>query len=216
MQRWESVLSADTRTDLTIRASVVAWVSERLEENEGIAQSWISMLRNLAGAWREEHDLQWREFVHALRSLAPRLKKRKGRATAMNTDAADDLFRLQIQKLVPFVISPFARTSGGDIRPQQPLSAKTFKCVRLLPSGMSSLTAKPIIRLRSVIDAFWQGVFGSMVTDHFLPVCGWCSRELKLNKKGGQVRTQYCSKVCRNAADYAERKERQKTRRPSK
>lgn len=178
---WEYMLREDREHDLADLSAAKQWALRG--EPPGDRDPWVPGV-----------VATWMDGVHTLRSLAPRLKKRKGREPAISPEQADNLFGDFLRMLRPSVVT----------RGEGPIRTTTFVGVRLSPLAdvNDPRMRQPWGNWAMTVDHIWAGVFGSMVSDDFAPVCSRCGQELGTTPKGRRPRAGMCSK-CRYANWYA-------------
>jgi hypothetical protein len=171
MQLWEYFLSQDKEHDLTDPTTLEQWMPNAAQDCTAI----------------------WIEAVQALRSLAPRLKGRRGRPSALTPQEADRIFRSYIDRLRPHVIQ---ESKAADRH--EPLRAATYQGVRLY----AWIPDNELLNWAASDRHMWAEVFGSMISGDFSPVCESCGKELGLTPKGRRPRAGMCRR-CKFQAWYS-------------
>lgn len=206
MHLWEFALACDAEADLTTPSGMAAFLS-RVEYSFGRALRDAFSVSELPADWDPRFAEEWRTAVNVLRSLAPRLKGRRGRKAEIDPLEADRIFEDHIGRLRPVLRR--VNIGAGPVW-KVPLGVKTFAGVVLRPAYSPTEREETWARYGNewAIFAFtatryWRDVFGSMVTDDFAPVCGRCGTELGLTPKGKRPRAGLCAQ-CRYKAWYEE------------
>jgi hypothetical protein len=189
MQRWQYMLAEDREHDLADPDSAARWVAEDDPPHPG------------ASDWQPAVVRAWVEAVHTLRSVALRLKRRRGRESAFTPQQADHVFECYLRMLSPVIRGREQLRIYRGPAGQEPIRAATFRGVKLdyrfdiddprmaEGYGLWWLTS----------EGMWAEAFGSMVSDDFDPVCSGCGSPLGLTPKGRRPRADQCGK-CRFAA----------------
>lgn len=199
MQLWEWVLREDRRLDLTDPAAALEWFAKHRTYFVPFPVKWDKE----RPPWPKEVLARWQANVNALRSLAQRLRGRKGRTADIEAFDADDMFARHIYGL-RLLLDADHLADGQRV----PLTASRFTGVSL-SFGSVAVSDYPKLdplwaMLSSVQDAVWRKVFGSLATDQVPPVCSapGCGKPLEPTPGGRVARAPMC-KACKYKSWYA-------------
>lgn len=163
MQFWEFVLRQDALNDIADPTAGKKWANQWERSDE-----WLE-------PWNTERNATWTQAVHALRSIAPRLKNKRGRPSELAPAEADGVFNDYLGFLRPIV------TTSNN----KPLRASNYRGLRFV-----------VWQVEDPVHRLWASVFASMITYDFTRVCEKCGQPMPLTPTGKQPRASKCSK-CR-------------------
>ncbi len=175
MRLFEYVVVADRRCDLADQRAAAEWLSTRSFWRDVTAGHWYGW--SVVGGF-----IEWERNIHALRSLAKRVTRRKVRSPQLSDLEADRVLRKHLGRL---------RVDVPRRRPGQsptPLSRSEIRYTVIPgPAPSSDLAAQRL-------DEFWQRVFWSVVADAAERVCEECGVTLPAKTPKGRLsRKRWCA-----------------------
>jgi hypothetical protein len=185
---WEYLVGADSKLDLSDAGRAKDWF---------YSQPWWGAPITLGLGWTTRAEQNWQKNLAALRSLARRLKKRRGyQAESQGEDIEADQVLFKYLDMLRVAVKPSA--TG------EPLSRKSFRGWGVFPSvanspGQRATVAHNTSRYwQNDLDFFWQVVFFSLVDDDAPAFCELCGRHLgDKTKRGKPIKQKLCSS-CRH------------------
>jgi hypothetical protein len=179
MHRWEFVLRKDRASDLSDLEVARDWMHNVTFSPDTPDRLRAVMMAAVLGRPTADDAAEWRRAVHALRSVARRMKGFKsGRSPKIDSLEADAVMEQYLGLMKPIL----RRDRNKPVRSADPP-------IYLVPDVPADANG-----FATASSVFWQTVFLSFSTGFGAHVCADCGVELPLTKGKRASRAQRCRK----------------------